>query len=397
MNDKKFKHVERFVDRHGRVRYYFRHGRGERTPLPGEPESQVFMAAYAAALKRVTVKAEKKVRGAPGTFDRLVQEYFESPDYLRLAMQTQMTYASVIERFLIEENVGHRLVREMTRKHVQKIIAKRAATPGAANQLLKKLKVLLHFAIDNGWRTDDPTIRIKKFAEGEFHTWTDGEIERFEATWRIGSRERLAFALFLYSGQRTSDVAKMSWAEVSEDGIWIVQRKTKAKLLVPLHPELYAILSASRRREGAILQTAFGKPFSSKGLSNFMGVRIGKAGLPERCVTHGLRKAAARRLAEAGCSANEIAAITGHASLEEVARYTKAAEQKKLARSAMDRLARERPAIPGVGVQPQGLGIGGGGFGKMNPNTPYNVNDLQIGWRPVGDSNPCSQRERLVS
>jgi len=96
-------------------------------------------------------------------------------------MQTQMTYASVIERFLIEESVGHRLVREVTRKHVQKIVAQRAATPGAANQLLKKLKVLLHFAIDNGWRTDDPTVRIKKFPEGEIHTWTDAEIERLIA------------------------------------------------------------------------------------------------------------------------------------------------------------------------------------------------------------------------
>ena len=384
MSEKKLKYVERFVDRYGRVRYYFRRGKGARTPLPGEPESRVFKAAYAAALKKVTVHAERKVRGAPGTFDRLVQEYYESPDYLRLAMQTQMTYASVIERFLIEENVGHRLVREMTRKHVQKIIAKRVATPGAANQLLKKLKVLLHFAIDNGWRTDDPTIRIKKFPEGEFHTWTDAEIERFEVTWRIGSRERLAFALFLYSGQRTSDVSKMLWTDVSNDGIWVVQRKTKAKLLVPLHPELYAILSASPRRKGAILQTNFGRPFSSKGLSNFMAVRIGKAGLPERCVTHGLRKAAARRLAEAGCSANEIASITGHASLEEVARYTRAAEQKKLARSAMDRLVREQHGNPIPG-QSKSLGMGGVEFGKMNPKTPHDVNDLQKGWRPVGD------------
>lgn len=67
-----------------------------------------------------------------------------------------------------------------------------------------------------------------------------------------------------------------------------------------------------------------------------MAERIDQAGLPERCVTHGLRKAAARRRAEAGCSANEIAAITGHVSLEEVARYTGAAEQKRLARSALD-------------------------------------------------------------
>jgi hypothetical protein len=51
-------------------------------------------------------------------------------------------------------------------------------------------------------------------------------------------------------------------------------------------------------------------------------------------------------LAEAGCSANEIAAITGHVTLEEVARYTRATEQKKLARSAMARLAGERGWTP---------------------------------------------------
>jgi hypothetical protein len=41
------------------------------------------------------------------------------------------------------------------------------------------------------------------------------------------------------------------------------------------------------------------------------------------------RKAAARLLAEAGCTEHEIAAITGHASLREIARYTKAADQQR--------------------------------------------------------------------
>jgi Phage integrase family len=53
-------------------------------------------------------------------------------------------------------------------------------------------------------------------------------------------------------------------------------------------------------------------------------LKITRAGLPDHCVTHRLRKAAARRLAEAGCTANEIAAITGHATLQGVSRYTKA-------------------------------------------------------------------------
>ena len=72
-----------------------------------------------------------------------------------------------------------------------------------------------------------------------------------------------------------------------------------------------------------------------------MAACIGLAGLPDRCVLHGVRKAAARRLAEAGCSAKQIAAITGHASLDEVERYTKAADQKRLAKDAIDRLVEQ--------------------------------------------------------
>jgi integrase len=53
-----------------------------------------------------------------------------------------------------------------------------------------------------------------------------------------------------------------------------------------------------------------------------------------------LRKAAARRLAEAGCSANVIAAVTGHKSLREVARYTAAADQLRLARQGIDAMGR---------------------------------------------------------
>jgi len=63
------------------------------------------------------------------------------------------------------------------------------------------------------------------------------------------------------------------------------------------------------------------------------------AGLPKAAAAHGLRKAAARRLAEAGCSANQIMAITGHKSLKEVERYTRAAGQRLLAESAMKRVA----------------------------------------------------------
>jgi len=52
--------------------------------------------------------------------------------------------------------------------------------------------------------------------------------------------------------------------------------------------------------------------------------------------------AGSRRLAEAGCSASEIAAITGHKPLAEVERYTRAADQERLARQAMQRQSESR-------------------------------------------------------
>jgi integrase len=219
-------------------------------------------------------------------------------------------------------------------------VARRKGTPGAANDVLKKLRILLRFAIDNGMRKDDPTLRIKSFAEGTFHTWTDEEISAFERHWPIGTRERTAFALFLYTGQRLGDVRRMSWRDVEGSTIRVIQGKTKAELWIPLHPDLSAALAAWPRTHMVMLTTHYGEPHSVKGLGNWMAATIAQAGLPDRCVTHGLRKAAARRLAEAGCTAHQIMSITGHQSIKEVERYTKAVEQKRLAVAAIEQQVR---------------------------------------------------------
>jgi site-specific recombinase XerD len=86
------------------------------------------------------------------------------------------------------------------------------------------------------------------------------------------------------------------------------------------------------------LTTDKGEPFTPAGFGNAFRDWCNEAGLPKHCSAHGLRKAACRRLAEAGCSAHEIASISGHVTLSEVQRYTKAADQKRMARSAMQRL-----------------------------------------------------------
>lgn len=220
----RLRYVDCFRDRHGRARYYFRRGKGPRIPLPGLPGSDAFMFAYREALQGIQSEIKPARHPGKGTFNHLALEYFSSPDFLRLRPHTRHVYRLVIERFLSEH--GHRLVREMVRDDVKRIVTSKADTPGAANDLLKKIRALIKFAIESGVRTDDPTLRIRTFPEGTIHTWTEDEIAQFEARWPKGSRERTAFALYLYTGQRRSDVVRMAWTDLAGNAIKVVQMKT---------------------------------------------------------------------------------------------------------------------------------------------------------------------------
>jgi enterobacteria phage integrase len=58
--------------------------------------------------------------------------------------------------------------------------------------------------------------RREGYKSTEIHTWNEGEISIFERRWSEGTRERLnlSFALLLYTGQRGSDVYRMTWADI---------------------------------------------------------------------------------------------------------------------------------------------------------------------------------------
>jgi integrase len=349
---------DQWFDRHGKLRRFYRpNRRAKRVPLPlGDPRGPEFMDAYEKAKSGEVPAPERRHRGEPGTWDRLVEDYFTNSLFLDLSPSTKRPYRLVIERWLRDDDLGHRRVRDLKREHVDKMLGKRAATPGAANDLLKKMRILIGLAIAHGHRTDDPTIGIKRYSAGEgHHTWTDAEIARFRKRWPLGTCERTGFELLLNTGQRVSDVVGMTRQHISADDKGIrrisvlpekTKRTTRTRLRIRLHPDLEQALAAWPTRHVSILTTTFNKPFSKKGFSNFMADAIAKAGLPcgsevpkgKRCVTHGLRKAAARRLAKCGCPVHEIQAITGHASLQELQRYTAEVEQMRLADSAIERL-----------------------------------------------------------
>jgi enterobacteria phage integrase len=332
--------IECWRDRHGKIRVYFRKGKGPRIPLPSDIRSDEFQAAYQSALAGQLSQPERRERrqsDQPGTIAALITSYLRSASYIGLRKTTKDGYASRIEVLRIQH--GHRTVAGLTRERIiTGILQPYADRPGAALSTLKMLRVLIGHAIDIGWLKHDPSLGIKRPKTEEIRSWTDGEIEMFEKQWSIGTKQRLAFALFLYTGQRRSDVHRMTWADVSGGTISVVQQKTGRKLAIHLHRELLTVLAASDRKHVTIINTEYGKPFTVDGFSQWMRGAITAAGLPLDCQPHGLRKAAGRRLAEAGCTAHEIMSVLGHKTLAEAERYTREADQVQLASAAVAKL-----------------------------------------------------------
>lgn len=207
-----------------------------------------------------------------------------------------------------------------------------------ANITRAVLRLLMQYAVDTELRLDNPVTGLKSYRTGTRHTWTDDELFRFEQRWPLGTRERLAFALLLYTGQRAGDIVKMRRSDISDGMIRVVQQKTGVGLSIPLHPALMAAIKAAPARGVTLLGNANGRPIQRATLTLLMKNAAAMSGLPTHCVPHGLRKAMMRRLAESGSSAKEIAAISGHRTLKEIERYTAAADQARLSRAAIAKL-----------------------------------------------------------
>lgn len=335
--------VHGYIDRHEKPRWYFRRKGFEQISLPGLPWSPEFMQAYEAAMAGQPIEINAK-RVKPGTMRALAVFHFNSIAYRSMAPSTQSVYRNIIERFCEDKGAtgvayGDMPAAGMRREHIVRLMAARAAKPDSANGLRKVLRAMMAHAVEIEMRKDDPTRDVKpiKVKTDGFHSWTEAEIEQFEAKHPIGSKARLAFSLLLYSGQRRSDVVTMGRQHIRDGVIHVRQQKTRAELDIPIMPELLAVIADTPKDNLTFLVTQFGKPFTAAGFGNWFRERCNEAGLPH-CSAHGLRKAASRRLAEFGCTIHEVAAITGHASLREVQRYTKGADQKRLAASAMQKM-----------------------------------------------------------
>ena len=336
----KLRYVNEYVDRQGKVRRYFRRRGGRAIPLPGLPGSIEFMTAYQAALAVVSPPPPSPRHVIAGSLAAVAAGYLRSADFANLSPSSQRSYRVALKPILAAH--GQRLVRDLPKEAARHVIEEIGATrPGMANLTRAVLSKIIAYAVEVGIRPDNPFAGLKRYRLGTYHTWTDAEIAQFERRWPLGTRERLAFALLLYTGQRGGDVVKMLRSDIVDGRIRVAQDKarkgTTNELMIPLHPALARALQAGPVVGMThIITDARGRPLRS--LTELIEAAVKRAGLPARCVAHGLRKAALRRLAEHGSTTKEIAAVSGHRSLSEIERYTARADQAGLAKAAIGKL-----------------------------------------------------------
>jgi integrase len=343
-----------YVDRHGKPRFYFRRAGFKGAKLPGLPWSREFMQALDEGITGQPAPIAA-ARTLPGSMRALAVGYYSSPDYLKLQPRVQRVRRGIIERFLSEVDTkgqcnGDKRAALLQRVHVVAAMAARASKPEAANDFRKALRGLMKHAQAINLRADDPTQGVKSLRSKNrrgIHTWTDAEIEQFRTAYAIGTKPRLAMELGLCTGQARQDVIKMGPQHIS-DGVlsWTrlkTEQSTGIEVFIPILPELADAIDGKPSGHLTFLATAFGQPFTAAGFGNWFHDQRSAAKMPKRCSFHGLRKAASRQLAEHGCTPHEIAAITGHATLKEIERYTRDAARRIMARSAFTKLKSEQP------------------------------------------------------
>lgn len=283
-------------------------------------------------------------RHEPDSIAALSIAWRRSPEWAATGARTKahrLVYIRDLER------LGSERVADLRRRDVLAIRDTIARTrgPGAATAFIKTAAAAFAWALDRGWIEASPIHRIKPLPAGELPAWT--EAEAAHALANLPEHLRRAVVLALHTGQRRGDLCRMTWQDVAGGVLRLTQQKTGAALVIPLHPDLRAELDAWRRTATAvqILTTTWGRPWDGQYLSNSLATACQKLGMRVGLNVHGLRKLAATRLAEAGCSAHEIASITGHRSLAMVQHYTKAADQQRLAEAAVARLQTRRTKI----------------------------------------------------
>ena len=326
---RRYRYVVEDRDRHGNVRVYLRRPGQSKLRLQCEPGTPEFDAEYRRAIAGETRPKPVKSRAAPaGTLLALCAVYYRSDQFRLMSSRSQRVRRLILERLC--EAHGHRLAGEMGPQQVRAVRGT-IDKPEAANGVVKALRAAFAAGIEADVVTSNPAKDVRLLPSnrpGGIPAWMAADVQRFAAHHPIGSQARLALALLIYTGQRRSDVVRFGPGMVTDESLRFTQVKNGQRkpvtLVLPIRPELRAILDATAIAGPTFIVNEYGRPFTVESFGNRFRAWCDEAGLAGLSA-HGLRKTAANDLAQAGATENEIKAAGGWKTSKQVSHYTAAA------------------------------------------------------------------------
>ncbi len=286
------------------VVYYYAWRGGPRLLSP--PHSPEFVAEWQAAV----AARPKPGSTATGLFQDIIGAYRASPDFRNLAEETRKGYARRIAK--IEAEYGDLPIRTLANPQLRGDMLDwrdmMAQThPREADYCLSVLQAIL------SWAWNRRRIPGHPLERNLGRTWRGSRIDRVFGAAEIAmlgtmpAHIRLPAMIALETGQREGNVLRLTWAAYDGQALNVHQTKTGARVRVPLTRELRALLDATPRRAVTICTTSRGTPRTLDGFrTSWSKVK------PDGLTFHDLRGTAVTRLAVAGCTVPEIAAISGH-------------------------------------------------------------------------------------
>jgi integrase len=340
-------HLHRQITRHGKAVWYVRQDHGPRIRIRAEFGTPEFDTEYRAALAGAPTR---KAAPSCSTLEWLLARYRETTAWSDLSAATRDQRDNIFAGVI--ETAGQEPYVRITTATIEAGKERRAHTPHQARNFLDAMRGLFRWAYKAKLVKVDPTAGVsnppRKQGEG-FKVWAEEDVTAYEARWPLGTRQRVWLDVLLYTGLRRGDAVRIGRQHVRNGVATLKNEKGgfTVEVNLPILPVLQRTLDAGPCGDLAFICGERGHPLTKESFGNLFKDACKDAGVnAPKQAAHGLRKVAATRAAENGATEFELMAIFGWNDPKMAALYVKAANRKRLAAQAMQKLNVSGTSIP---------------------------------------------------
>ena len=309
--------------------------------LDGRPNTPEFYASYAKALALYDRKSAPRDAIIQGTIRWAIAKYLKSDEFLSLKKKTKIQYVHFLN--LLDAKNARVMVEDLTRRDILDWIEDLRDQEKTSDHVSRFFRI---FRVLMGWCASRDMVKTNPFNgvkppkhEAEHHEpWDSDDISKFIES-DPPPAIALAFWIGLYTAARKSDILAMKWADIQNGKITVLNSKTGNPVIIPIIPILEAMLEKyGGERAGHIVANQKGLPYTVDGFNSVWKKHIKKAGISKKM--HGLRATTTTALFDAGCTVEEVQAITGHKTAAMAYQYGRKRNQILLAERAIAKLAK---------------------------------------------------------